>query len=56
MKILEMLIVPVGVIILLTVFITLGGPAVLCLAIGLCLGSIMETIGINKKRRDVIKW
>lgn len=55
MKILEMLIVPIGVIILLTVYYTQGGVAVFCLVIGLCLGSIMETIGINKKRRGVIK-
>ncbi len=51
MKILELLIVPIGVIIILTVFITLGRTAGLCLVTGLCLGSLMEIMGLNKKRR-----
>lgn len=49
MKILELLIVPIGVIILLTVAVTLGGAAVLCLAIGLCVGSLMEKLNLNKR-------
>ena len=34
---------------ILTIFITLGGTAVLCLAIGLCIGSIMEKLDLNKR-------
>lgn len=49
MKILEMLIVPIGVLSLLTVYYTLGGVAVLCLAIGLCVGSIMEKLDLNRR-------
>ena len=44
MNILKNLIVPVGVMTLLTVAYTLGGVAVICLAVGLCLGSIIEKL------------
>ena len=54
MKYLERLIVPLGVITLLTVYYTLGHIAAICLAVGLGLGSIIEILDMNKRRNNDI--